>query len=48
MKKTKEKIFKVVGNNQKDPGRGDGRICNCVPGARGMGGGIYTIHIFRD
>ena len=44
----KEKIFKIVGNNQKNPFRGDGTICNCLPAAMGMGGGICAIYIFRD
>ena len=37
--KMKEKIFRLVGNNQKNPFRGDGTICNCLPAAMGMGGG---------
>ena len=47
MKKTKEKIFKIVGNNQKNPFRGDGTICNCLPAAMGMGGG-YIPYIFLE
>lgn len=46
--KMKEKIYKIVGNNQKNPFRGDGTICNCLPAAMGMGGGVHTIHFFRD
>ena len=48
MKKTKEKIFKIVGNNQKNPFRGDGTICNCLPAAMGMGGGGYIPYIFLE
>ena len=47
MKKIKEKIFKIVGNNQKNPFRGDGTICNCLPAAMGMGGG-YIPYIFLE
>ena len=47
MKKMKEKIFKIVGNNQKNPFRGDGTICNCLPAAMGMGGG-YIPYIFLE
>ena len=47
MKKTKEKIFKIVGNNQKNPFRGNGTICNCLPAAMGMGGG-YIPYIFLE
>lgn len=43
----KEKIFKIVGNNQKNPFRGDGTICNCLPAAMGMGGG-YIPYIFLE
>lgn len=43
----KEKIFKIVGNNQKNPFRGDGTICNCPPAAMGMGGG-YIPYIFLE
>ena len=42
----KEKIFKIVGNNQKNPFRGDGTICNCLPAAMGMGG--YVPYIFLE
>ena len=42
MKKIKEKIFKIVGNNQKNPFRGDGTICNCLPAAMGMGDIYHT------
>ena len=45
--KMKEKIFKIVGNNQKNPFRGDGTICNCLPAAMGMGGG-YIPYIFLE
>ena len=45
--KTKEKIFKIVGNNQKNPFRGNGTICNCLPAAMGMGGG-YVPYIFLE
>lgn len=48
MKKIKEKIFKIVGNNQKNPFRGDGTICNCLPAAMGMGGGGYIPYIFLE
>ena len=47
MKKMKEKIFKIVGNNQKNPFRGNGTICNCLPAAMGMGGG-YIPYIFLE
>ena len=43
----KEKIFKIIGNNQKNPFRGDGTICNCLPAAMGMGGG-YIPYIFLE
>ena len=43
----KEKIFKIVGNNQKNPFRGDGTICNCLPAAMEMGGG-YIPYIFLE
>ena len=43
----KERIFKIVGNNQKNPFRGDGTICNCLPAAMGMGGG-YIPYIFLE
>ena len=43
----KEKIFKIVGNNQQNPFRGDGTICNCLPAAMGMGGG-YVPYIFLE
>ena len=43
----KEKIFKIVGNNQKNTFRGDGTICNCLPAAMGMGGG-YIPYIFLE
>ena len=43
----KEKIFKIVGNNQKNPFRGNGTICNCLPAAMGMGGG-YIPYIFLE
>lgn len=43
----KEKIFKIVGNNQKNPFRGDGTICNYLPAAMGMGGG-YIPYIFLE
>ena len=43
----KEKIFMIVGNNQKNPFRGDGTICNCLPAAMGMGGG-YIPYIFVE
>ena len=43
----KENIFKIVGNNQKNPFRGDGTICNCLPAAMGMGGG-YVPYIFLE
>lgn len=46
-KMMKEKIFKIVGNNQKNPFRGDGTICNCLPAAMGMGGG-YIPYIFLE
>ena len=42
-----KKIFKIVGNNQKNPFRGDGTICNCLPAAMGMGG-VCAIYIFGD
>ena len=45
--KMKEKIFRIVGNNQKNPFRGDGTICNCLPAAMGMGGG-YIPYIFLE
>ena len=45
--KMKERIFKIVGNNQKNPFRGDGTICNCLPAAMGMGGG-YIPYIFLE
>ena len=48
MKKIKEKIFKIVGNNQKNPFRGDGTICNCLPAAMGLGGGGYIPYIFLE
>ena len=48
MKKITEKIFKIVGNNQKNPFRGDGTICNCLPAAMGMGGGGYIPYIFLE
>ena len=41
----KEKIFKIVGSNQKNPFIGNGTICNCLPAAMGMGGG-YIPYIF--
>ena len=43
----KEKIFKIIGNNQKNPFRGDGTICNCLPAAMGMGGGMCHIYFQR-
>ena len=43
----KENIFKIVGNNQKNPFRGDGTVCNCLPAAMGMGGG-YVPYIFLE
>ena len=46
MKNMKEKIFKIVGNNQKNPFRGNGTICNCLPAAMGMGG--YIPYIFLE
>lgn len=46
MKYNREKIFKIVGNNQKNPFRGDGTICNCLPAAMGMGG--YIPYIFLE
>ena len=46
-KMMKEKIFKIVGNNQKNPFRGDGTICNCLPAAMGMVGG-YIPYIFLE
>lgn len=46
-KMMKEKIFKIVGNNQKNPFRGDGTICNCLPAAMGMGG-EYIPYIFLE
>ena len=45
--KMKEKIFGIIGNNQKNPFRGDGTICNCLPAAMGMGGG-YIPYIFLE
>ena len=45
--KMKEKIFRIIGNNQKNPFRGDGTICNCLPAAMGMGGG-YIPYIFLE
>lgn len=39
MKKMKEKIFKIVGSNQKNAFRGNGTICNCLPAIMGTGGG---------
>ena len=45
--KMKEKIFKIIGNNQKNSFRGDGTICNCLPAAMGMGGG-YIPYIFLE
>lgn len=43
----KERIFKVIGNNQKNPFRGDGKIINCLPAAMGMGGG-YVPYLFFE
>ena len=43
----KEKIFKIVGSNQKNPFIGNGTICNCLPAAMGMGGG-YIPYIFLE
>ena len=43
----KENIFKIVGNNQKNPFRGDGTVCNCLPAAMGMGG-EYVPYIFLE
>lgn len=40
----KEKLYKVIGNNQKNPFRGDGTYINCLPAAMGMGGDIYHIY----
>ena len=44
----KEKIFGIVGNNQKNPFRGDGTICNCLPAAMGMGGDMCHIYFWRQ
>ena len=43
----KENVFKIVGNNQKSPFRGDGTVCKCLPAAMGMGGG-YVPYIFLE
>ena len=43
----KEKIVKIVGNNQQNPFRGDGTVCNGLPAAMGMGGG-YVPYIFLE
>ena len=43
----KEKIFKIVGSNQKNPFIGNGTICNCLPAAMGMGWG-YIPYIFLE
>ena len=43
----KEKIFKIVGSNQKNPFIGNGTICNCLPAAMGMEGG-YIPYIFLE
>ena len=43
----KEKIFKIVGSNQKNPFIGNGTICNCLPAAMGMGGDIYHTFFWR-